>query len=246
MTRIDLSEYGEPHSVARLFGAPPGYVGHEAGGQLTEAVRRRPYQVILLDELEKAHDDVLQSFLALFDEGRMTDGRGRTVDFSNTLIVMTSNLGASDLSQGSSLGFQRNEAGRSQSYSERLLAKVRAKLAPELFNRIDDVLVFEPLERHQVCDIACRMLERLGERLQSTRSIEVEYDASAIDALLAAGGMDLKLGARPMQRTISRLVEGPVAEMILGGELASGQRVQLRGRGKQVLIEVVSTASAAE
>lgn len=245
MTRIDLSEYGEPHSVARLFGAPPGYVGHEAGGQLTEAVRRRPYQVILLDELEKAHDDVLQSFLALFDEGRMTDGRGRTVDFSNTLIVMTSNLGASDVASASSLGFQRTEAGRSQSYAERLLAKVRAKLAPELFNRIDDVLVFEPLERDQVCDIACRMLDRLGERLQSTRSIEVEFDASAIDALLAAGGMDLKLGARPMQRTISRLVEGPVAEMILGGELASGQRIQLRGRGKQVLIEV-SAASAAE
>jgi len=246
MTRIDLSEYGEPHSVARLFGAPPGYVGHEAGGQLTEAVRRRPYQVILLDELEKAHDDVLQSFLALFDEGRMTDGRGRTVDFSNTLIVMTSNLGASDVGSASSLGFQRTEAGRSPSYAERLLAKVRAKLAPELFNRIDDVLVFEPLERHQVCDIAQRMLERLSERLQSTRSIEVEFDASAIDALLAAGGMDLKLGARPMQRTISRLVEGPVAEMILGGELASGQRVQLRGRGKQVLIEVVTAASAAE
>jgi ATP-dependent Clp protease ATP-binding subunit ClpC len=127
-----------------------------------------------------------------------------------------------------------------------LLAKVRAKLAPELFNRIDDVLVFEPLERDQVCDIACRMLERLGERLQTTRSIAIEFDASAVDALLAAGGMDLKLGARPMQRTISRLVEGPVAEMILGGELAAGQRVQLRGSGKQVLIEVSSAASAAE
>jgi ATP-dependent Clp protease ATP-binding subunit ClpC len=246
MTRIDLSEYGEAHSVARLFGAPPGYVGHEAGGQLTEAVRRRPYQVVLLDELEKAHDDVLQSFLALFDEGRMTDGRGRTVDFSNTLIVMTSNLGASDVGGSSSLGFQRTDGGRSQSYAERLLAKVRATLAPELFNRIDEVLVFEPLERRQVCDIARRMLERLGERLQSTRSIDVAFETSAIDALLAAGGMDLKLGARPMQRTISRLVEGPVAEMILAGELAAGQRVQLRGRGKQVLIEVVTTASAAE
>jgi len=246
LTRIDLSEYGEPHSVARLLGAPPGYVGHEAGGQLTEAVRRRPYQVILLDELEKAHDDVLQSFLALFDEGRMTDGRGRTVDFTNTLIVMTSNIGASDMGGASSLGFQRTESGRSLGYADRLLQKVRATLAPELFNRIDEVLVFEPLERRQVCDIARRMLERLGERLQSSRSIEVCFDASAIDALLAAGGMDLKLGARPMQRTISRLVEGPVAEMILGGELASGQRVKLRGRGKQVLIEVVTTASAAE
>ena len=246
LTRIDLSEYGEPHAVARLFGAPPGYVGHEAGGQLTEAVRRRPYQVILLDELEKAHDDVLQSFLALFDEGRMTDGRGRTVDFTNTLIVMTSNLGASEVGSSSSVGFQRSESAASRGYADRLLQNVRAALAPELFNRIDEVLVFEPLERRQVYDIARRMLERLGERLQSVRSIEVSFDTSAIDALLAAGGMDLKLGARPMQRTISRLIEGPVAEMLLGGELASGQRVQLRGRGKQVLIEVVTTASAAE
>ncbi|HWO08322.1 MAG TPA: ATP-dependent Clp protease ATP-binding subunit, partial [Polyangiaceae bacterium] len=246
LTRIDLSEYGEPHSVARLFGAPPGYVGHEAGGQLTEAVRRRPYQVILLDELEKAHDDVLQSFLAVFDEGRMTDGRGRTVDFSNTLIVMTSNLGASDVGNAASLGFQRGETGRPQGYAERLLQRVRATLAPELFNRIDEVLVFEPLERRQVCDIARRMLERLGERLHRSRGVEVSFDATAIDALLAAGGMDLKLGARPMQRTISKLVEGPVAEMILGGTLASGQRVQLRGRGKQVLIEVTTAASAAE
>ena len=152
----------------------------------------------------------------------------------------------SDMGGASSLGFQRTESGRSLGYADRLLQKVRATLAPELFNRIDEVLVFEPLERRQVCDIARRMLERLGERLQSSRSIEVCFDASAIDALLAAGGMDLKLGARPMQRTISRLVEGPVAEMILGGELASGQRVKLRGRGKQVLIEVVTTASAAE
>ena len=189
---------------------------------------------------------MLQSFLAVFDEGRMTDGRGRTVDFSNTLIVMTSNLGASDVGNAASLGFQRGETGRPQGYAERLLQRVRATLAPELFNRIDEVLVFEPLERRQVCDIARRMLERLGERLHRSRGVEVSFDATAIDALLAAGGMDLKLGARPMQRTISKLVEGPVAEMILGGTLASGQRVQLRGRGKQVLIEVTTAASAAE
>jgi ATP-dependent Clp protease ATP-binding subunit ClpC len=223
MTRIDLSEYGEPHSVARLLGAPPGYVGHEAGGQLTESVRRRPYQVVLLDELEKAHDDVLQSFLALFDEGRMTDGRGRTVDFSHTLIVMTSNLGASDVgSAPPTLGFHRAEAGPKTSYSSRLIQRVRATLAPELFNRIDEVLVFAPLERAEVCEIAQRMLRRLGERLQASRSIQVEFDASAVEALLAAGGMDLKLGARPMQRTISRLVEGPLAELILSGDVESG------------------------
>jgi ATP-dependent Clp protease ATP-binding subunit ClpC len=249
MTRIDLSEYGEPHSVARLLGAPPGYVGHEAGGQLTESVRRRPYQVILLDELEKAHDDVLQSFLALFDEGRMTDGRGRTVDFTHTLIVMTSNLGASDVSPSGGLGFQRSESGGSAAgggYAARLLARVRSALAPELFNRIDEVLVFTPLERSDVSAIAERMLERLAERLAAARGIAIEVDPSAIDALLAAGGMDLKLGARPMQRTISRLIEGPLAELILSGELASGQSVRLRGRQKQVAIEIRPAASAAE
>jgi ATP-dependent Clp protease ATP-binding subunit ClpC len=249
MTRIDLSEYGEPHSVAKLLGAPPGYVGHEAGGQLTEAVRRRPYQVVLLDELEKAHDDVLQSFLAVFDEGRMTDGRGRTVDFSHTLIVMTSNLGASDVSASGALGFQRSEAGAataSGGYAPRLIARVRAALAPELFNRIDEVLVFAPLERSDVSMIAGRMLERLAQRLSASRGIGIEVEPSAVDALLAAGGMDLKLGARPMQRTIARLVEAPLAELILRGELGSGQSVRLRGRGKQVALDVRAAASAAE
>jgi ATP-dependent Clp protease ATP-binding subunit ClpC len=245
LTRIDLSEYGEPHSVARLLGAPPGYVGHEAGGQLTEAVRRRPYQVVLLDELEKAHDDVLQSFLAVFDEGRMTDGRGRTVDFSNTLIVMTSNLGAADVGASSNLGFQRGEPSVAQSYAARLLARARATLAPEFFNRIDDVLVFSPLERSEVCEIARRMLRRLAERLQASRGIRVEFEPSAVDALLAAGGMDLKLGARPMQRTISRLVEGPLADMILSGEVQAGTNVCLKGRGKHISIEL-RAASAAE
>jgi ATP-dependent Clp protease ATP-binding subunit ClpC len=246
MTRIDLSEYAEAHSVARLLGAPPGYVGHEAGGQLTESVRRRPYQVVLLDELEKAHDDVLQSFLALFDEGRMTDGRGRTVDFTNTLIVMTSNLGAADVGPSASLGFQRSESAQTQGYAARLLQRVRATLAPELFNRIDEVLVFAPLERKDVCQIAERMLRRLGERLHGSRGIQVGFDPTAIDALLAAGGMDLKLGARPMQRTIARLVEGPLAEMILSGEIPVGRSVWLRGRGKQLIIEPRGAVSAAE
>jgi ATP-dependent Clp protease ATP-binding subunit ClpC len=201
-------------------------------------VRRRPYQVVLLDELEKAHDDVLQSFLAVFDEGRMTDGRGRTVDFSHTLIVMTSNLGAAVVGLSTSLGFQRSEPSAAPGYAARLLARARATLTPEFFNRIDEVLVFTPLERAEVCEIARRMLWRLGDRLQASRGIRVDFDASAVDALLAAGGMDLKLGARPMQRTISRLVEGPLADMILSGHVDSGRNVQLRGRGKQVLIEL--------
>jgi len=182
----------------------------------------------------------------VFDEGRMTDGRGRTVDFSHTLIVMTSNLGAADVGASSSLGFQRGEPNVAQSYAGRLLARARATLTPEFFNRIDEVLVFSPLDRAEVCEIARRMLRRLGERLQASRGIRVEFEPSAIDALLAAGGMDLKLGARPMQRTISRLVEGPLADMILSGEVDSGRNVQLKGRGKQVLIELRPAATAAE
>ncbi len=245
MTRIDLSEYGEAHAVARLIGAPPGYVGHEAGGQLTEAVRRRPYQVILLDELEKAHDEVLESFLALFDEGRMTDGRGRTIDFSHTLIVMTSNLGASELTASQKLGFQRSEASGAGDYKERMLRRVREALAPELFNRIDEVLVFGPLTRAEVCEIAERLLGRLSERLRAARGVEVEFAPSAVECLLAAGGVDLTLGARPMQRTISRLIEGPLAEMILRGEVTPGSTVSVRGRAGKIAIEK-RAASAAE
>jgi ATP-dependent Clp protease ATP-binding subunit ClpC len=237
MLRIDLSEYSEAHAVARLIGAPPGYVGHEAGGQLTEAVRRRPYQVILLDELEKAHPDVLESFLALFDEGRMTDGRGRTIDFTHTLIVMTSNLGVSDITPTRQLGFQRSEQSEAGSYRERMLRRVREALAPELFNRIDEVLVFEPLERDQVCEIAQRLLAKLAGRLREGREVHVVFEPTAIEVLLAAGGIDLTLGARPMQRTISRLVEGPLADMILRGQVAAGSSVVVRGHSGEIVIE---------
>jgi ATP-dependent Clp protease ATP-binding subunit ClpC len=239
LTRIDLSEYSEPHAVARLFGAPPGYVGHEAGGQLTEAVRRRPYQVILLDELEKAHPEVLQSFLALFDEGRMTDGRGRTIDFSHALIVMTSNLGASEQTPARSLGFARTEDRALGEYRERVVRRVREALAPELFNRIDEVLVFAPLERAQVSEIARRLLAKLAARLLEARGVQIEFDPSVIDCLLAAGGVDLTLGARPMQRTISRLVEAPLAELILQGGAGSGQTLRVRARGGKISIERV-------
>jgi ATP-dependent Clp protease ATP-binding subunit ClpC len=239
LTRIDLSEYSEPHAVSRLFGAPPGYVGHEAGGQLTEAVRRRPYQVILLDELEKAHSEVLQSFLALFDEGRMTDGRGRTVDFSHALIVMTSNLGANEQTPARALGFARSQDRALGEYRERVVRRVREALAPELFNRIDEVLVFAPLERSQVSEIARRLLARLAARLADARGVQVEFEPSVIDCLLAAGGVDLTLGARPMQRTISRLVEAPLAELILQGDIGSGQMLRVRSRGSKISIERV-------
>ncbi len=224
MTRLDLSEFSEPHSVARLIGAPPGYVGHEAGGQLTEAVRRRPYQVILLDELEKAHPDVLTTFLGVFDEGRLTDGRGRLVDFTNTVILMTSNLGADVLSQAAKrrVGFGGGEPAPPADLTDKIVLAARAALAPELYNRIDEVLVFAPLGRDDVREIARRLLAGVASALLAQRGVVLEYGAELIEYLLDAGGFEPSLGARPMKRTIARLLEAPLAERILRGDLPRG------------------------
>ncbi len=224
MTRIDLSEYGEQHAVARLIGAPPGYVGHEAGGQLTEAVRRRPYQVLLLDEIEKAHPDVLLAFLGVLDEGRLTDGRGRTVDFTNTVIFMTSNLGADESGARvrRRVGFGGDAGPTTEDRERGVVAAARATLAPELYNRIDEVLVYAPLDRDRVREIARRALARLDQTLTLERGARLVCDPEAIEALLDAGGFDPTLGARPLRRTIARLVEAPLADRILRGELGAG------------------------
>ena len=248
MTRVDLSEFSEPHSIARLIGAPPGYVGHEAGGQLTEAVRRRPYQVILLDELEKAHPDVLTSFLAVFDEGRLTDGRGRTVDFTNTVILMTSNLGAEE--SGSSprrrVGFGSEGQDRVD-LEQRVIGAARAALAPELYNRIDEVLVFAPLARDEVREIARRLLEGVSRALSAQRGLRLDFGPEVVEFLLDHGGFDPTLGARPMKRTIARLVEAPLAEKILRGELSPKSVLLLSVEGDSLECDVLdSSASAAE
>jgi ATP-dependent Clp protease ATP-binding subunit ClpC len=246
MTRLDLSEFSEPHAVARLIGAPPGYVGHEAGGQLTEAVRRRPYQVILLDELEKAHPDVLTTFLGVFDEGRLTDGRGRLVDFTNTVILMTSNLGAEVLGQASKrrVGFGGGEPASNDDISTKIVAAARAALAPELYNRIDEVLVFAPLERADVREIARRLLEGVRTALLAQRGVSLEYGAELIEYLMDAGGFEPALGARPMKRTIARLLEAPLAERILRGELPRGAVLLANVEGGELEIDVLESASA--
>lgn len=230
MTRLDLSEFAEPHALARLIGAPPGYVGHESGGQLTEAVRRRPYQVLLLDEFEKAHRDVQQAFLQVFDEGRMTDGRGRTVDFTNTVIVMTSNIGAAEAREAAesrSIGFSQKQASRSTAVKDAVMAAARNVLPPELYNRIDEVLFFQPLTRDDVREVARRQLDALSRRLVEARGVEIAWSEEGIDALLARGGYDPSLGARPVKRAIARLVEAPLAEMLLREELRSGDVLQV-------------------
>ena len=246
MTRLDLSEYAESHAIARLVGAPPGYVGHEAGGQLTEAVRKRPYQVLLLDEIEKAHLDVLEAFLQLFDEGRMTDGRGRVVDFTNVVVVMTSNLGANvtrPTSRGR-IGFGTRTERDTHAYEDAVCAAARAALPPELYNRIDEVLTFASLGRDDVAEVARRMLLSLAVDLESARGVRLDVSDAAIGALLDNGGFDEELGARPMRRAIARLVEAPIAEMLLKGELVAGDVALIDVEDGLIVVDAVRPRGA--
>jgi ATP-dependent Clp protease ATP-binding subunit ClpC len=246
ITRFDMSEFSEAHSVARLLGAPPGYVGHEEGGQLTEAVRSRPYQLILLDEVDKAHPEVLLALLPLLDEGRLMDARGRTVDFTNTVIAMTSNLGAHRRETRPRIGFEAEdtEDNRRSGLREQALEDARAALPPELWNRIDEPLYFFPLGKKDVAAIARRSIDRAAAVVRDQHGIELLVHPSVIDALIAAGGFDPFLGARPMQRTVGRLVEAPLASAILSGDLLPGEAVRLRGKGTEVLICREDSAAA--
>ncbi len=252
MTRLDFSEYAEAHAIARLVGAPPGYIGHDGGGQLTEAVRKRPYQVLLLDEIEKAHRDVLEAFLQVFDEGHLTDGRGRTVDFTNVVIAMTSNLGA-DVAKPAArgrIGFgdRGGHAERAEqektAYEQALYGAARAGLPPELYNRIDEVLAFGPLGRADVAEVARRMLRALGEDLAAARGVALDVSEGAIEALLDEGGFDAELGARPMRRAIARLIEAPIAELLLKGELDRGDVAMIDVDGGKVAVDVVRGGAA--
>jgi len=237
MTRVDMSELSESHAVAKLVGAPPGYIGHDTGGLLTEAIRHRPYQLVLLDEIEKAHMDVLQSLLPLLEDGRLTDGKGRTVDCTHTIVVMTSNLGAQQSSRSqTSIGFGGASAGSDEGFSAALAAARRA-LPPELWNRIDEPLFFGPLSRDEVGEIAHRMVASVVQQLRERQGVELSVDASAIDSLVALGGYDADLGARPMRRAIGRMVEAPLAAAILGGDFERGDRILAVGDAQGVRFE---------
>ena len=252
MTRLDLSEYAESHAISRLVGAPPGYIGHDSGGQLTESVRRRPYQVVLLDEIEKAHRDVLEGFLGVFDEGRLTDGRGRTVDFTNTVILLTSNIGAeiSPVQQTRGrIGFGAprqtvaEETRQTNKYREAVTDAARKALPPELFNRLDEVLAFAPLTRTDVAEVARRILKVLARDLEASRQVKLDVSPAAIEALLDAGGFDPEMGARPMRRAIGRLIEAPIAEMILKAELRRGDVATIDVENGEIVVDAVSPAS---
>jgi ATP-dependent Clp protease ATP-binding subunit ClpB len=222
MVRIDMSEFMEKHSVARLIGAPPGYVGYEEGGYLTEAVRRRPYSVLLLDEVEKAHPDVFNVLLQVLDDGRLTDGQGRTVDFRNTVIIMTSNLGSHVIQE---LSGEANYAKMKQAVME----IVQQHFRPEFINRVDDIVVFHPLGREQLRSIVDIQLGYLRRRL-AERDIELTLDDSARD-LLGEAGFDPVYGARPLKRAIQQQVENPLAQRILKGEFGPGSRVKVTAKG---------------
>jgi ATP-dependent Clp protease ATP-binding subunit ClpB len=217
MVRIDMSEFMEKHSVARLIGAPPGYVGYEEGGYLTEAVRRRPYSVILLDEVEKAHSDVFNILLQVLDDGRLTDGHGRTVDFRNTVIVMTSNLGSARIQGIADEGYEAMKAA--------VMEVVGQHFRPEFINRVDDLVVFHPLDKAQIRMIAGIQLGHLRKRLEGA-GLRMEISDAALD-LLAEAGFDPVYGARPLKRAIQQQIENPLAQSILAGDFAAGSTVRI-------------------
>ena len=233
MIRIDMSEFMEKHSVARLIGAPPGYVGYEEGGYLTEAVRRRPYSVILLDEVEKAHPDVFNILLQVLDDGRLTDGQGRTVDFRNTVIVMTSNLGSQQIQEIASSGIDEDSPEAYTQMKAAVMGVVQAHFRPEFINRLDEIVVFHPLDKSQIREIARLQTNYLAKRLQE-RQIDLEISDGAL-MLLGNVGFDPVYGARPLKRAIQTQLENPLAQKILAGEFVGGDTIKVEAEhGKLV------------
>jgi ATP-dependent Clp protease ATP-binding subunit ClpB len=217
MIRIDMSEYMEKHAVSRLIGAPPGYVGYEEGGQLTEAVRRRPYSVVLFDEIEKAHRDVFNVFLQILDDGRLTDGQGRTVDFRNSVLIMTSNVGSEHIMR---LGVRKDSE---KEMREAAMEALRAEFKPEFLNRVDDVVVFRPLSREDLSHIVEIQLGRLR-KLLAEKQITLELGEKGREAV-ADAGYDPVYGARPLKRAIQRMIQDPLSNRLLSGEFGPGDHI---------------------
>jgi ATP-dependent Clp protease ATP-binding subunit ClpC len=244
LVRIDMSEFREPHTVARLIGSPPGYVGYGEGGQLTEPVRRRPYSVVLLDEIEKAHPEVWNVLLQLMDDGRLTDGEGRTVDFTNTVVVMTSNLGAGRAKRRP-LGFAvggASSVAASEGDEERMRAAAKAAFLPEFLNRIDEIVAFDALSEQHVERIAETMVGKIAERLRTERGVELEVEHDLV-ARLAREGFDADFGARPLKRHLRRTLEKELTRAILDGRVAEGTRVVARDGGEGTIVLDVETVA---
>jgi ATP-dependent Clp protease ATP-binding subunit ClpB len=238
MIRIDMSEYQEKHTVSRLLGAPPGYVGYEEAGQLTEAVRRRPYAVVLFDEIEKAHPEVLNVLLQLLDDGRLTDGKGRTVDFKNTVVIMTSNIGSHFIAETAVKGEAMTEGVRRE-----VMDALRAHFRPEFLNRVDEIIVFHPLTREQMRHIVDIQLRGLVKRLED-RKIRVELTDRAKD-LIIEEGYDPTYGARPLKRAIQRRILDPLAIKVLEGQFREGDTVRIDVKAGDLTFSKVETGVAA-
>jgi len=229
MIRIDMSEYMEAHSVSKLIGSPPGYVGYEEGGQLTEKIRRKPYSVILFDEIEKAHPDVFNILLQILEDGMLTDSSGRKVDFKNTVIIMTSNIGARLITKNSFLGFESNDDNSNADYEKvktKVLDELKKEVKPEFLNRIDEIIVFHKLNKENIEEIAKIMLEEVKVRLKA-QNISMKISKEALE-FIAGKGFDEVYGARPLRRAIQTMVEDEIAEKVLDGEIKKGDKFELK------------------
>jgi len=237
LIQLDMSEYMEKHTVSRLIGSPPGYVGYEEGGQLTEAVRRKPFSVILFDEIEKAHPDVFNTLLQILEDGRLTDSQGHAVDFKNTIIIMTSNLGTRDIQKGPGIGFaaRADEKLTYEKMRDRVMEELKHSFRPEFLNRIDEVIVFHSLSQQDVVEIVDLLMKRVREQLKA-KDVEIEL-TDAAKVLLAEKGYDLALGARPLRRTIQRMVEDPLAEKLLWKEFRAGQTIFVDASDGEIVFE---------
>ena len=239
--RVDMSEFMESHSVAKLIGAPPGYVGYDEGGQLTEKVRRKPYSVILFDEVEKAHPDVMNMLLQILEDGRLTDAQGRTVNFKNTIIIMTSNIGARLITDRNKLGFTENnsqEESKQKEYEnikKEVMAELKKQFRPELINRIDDIIVFHKLDDNNIKKIINIMLEKVTKRLEE-QHIKIEIDES-VKELIAKKGVDNNYGARPLRRAIQNMLEDKIAEAILEGKIQKNKKAKATVENEEIVIK---------
>ena len=233
MTRIDMSEYQERHTISRLFGAPPGYVGYEEGGQLTEAVRRRPYSVVLLDEVEKAHPDIFNILLQVLDDGYLTDAKGRKVDFRNTILIMTSNIGATQLREEKNVGFNVVDASKDyKAMQKRILEELKKAYRPEFLNRIDETIVFRSLEKDEIHEIVKIMSRSIIKRL-AAQEIQLKITPAALD-VIGKAGFDPEYGARPIRRALQKEVEDRLSEALLMGQIHLGDSVTI-GASKGVV-----------
>jgi ATP-dependent Clp protease ATP-binding subunit ClpC len=238
MIRLDMSEYMERHTVSRLVGAPPGYVGYEEAGQLTEKVRRRPYSVILFDEMEKAHPEVFNILLQVLEDGRLTDGQGRTVDFRNSVLIMTSNVGATQIQRDTVLGFrtERDERDSYERMRDKVMSELKRTFRPEFLNRVDEVIVFHALGREELEQIVELMLAEVRAHL-SPRGIHLAFTPAAKDALVNEG-YSPEYGARPLRRVIQRMVEDRLSDEIIAGRIKDGQEVAIDAEGGTIVFRV--------